>query len=387
MATVFVGGALANKYRNGGEAWVRLNWLLGLQRLGFKTIFVEQIRRETCVDAAGAVTKFEDCVNLAYFDEVVSRFGLSGSSALIYEDGERVHGLPRAELLDAASGADLLVNISGHVSWQPLMRLLRRKAYIDVDPGFTQLWHASGCAATRLQGHDLYFTVGGNIGTADCCIPTAGIRWRPMGRPVVLEQWPRSGASDPDRFTTVASWRGPYGPVHYNGRTFGLKVHQFRKFLELPERVPRTLEIALDIHPADFKDLESLRRHGWQIVDPRTAVPDPWKFRSYLQGAGAEFSVAQGIYVETASGWFSDRTACYLASGKPALVQETGFSRTYPAGEGLLTFRTLEEAAAAVERIAGDYDRHCHAARALAETCFDSDRVLGRFIEEVGVAP
>jgi hypothetical protein len=201
----------------------------------------------------------------------------------------------------------------------------------------------------------------------------------------VLDQWPFANGAEPPRFTTIATWRGPFGPVSHGGETFGLKVHEFRKMMELPERVPFKFEIALDIYPDDWKDLDALQSHGWQIVDPKRAVPDPDSFRRYVQGSGAEFSVAQGIYVDTDVGWFSDRTVRYLASGKPALVQDTGFSRNYPTGEGLVPFRTLEEAAAGADRIMGDYEQHCRAARALAEEYFDSDKVLERFLAEVGV--
>jgi hypothetical protein len=386
MTTIIVSGAIANKYRNGGEAWVRLSWALGLQRLGFRVYFVEQIGHAACVDATGASAAFEDCVNLAYFKQIIDQFGLSGSAALIYENGEQIHGMAYAELLEIAAAADLLVNISGHLCLEPLVRRLRRKAYVDLDPGFTQFWHAAGNAGARLAGHDFYFTVGENIGTPSCPIPTGDIRWRPTRQPVVLEHWPVSeGAAN--RFTSVASWRGPYGPVEHAGRTYGLKVHEWRKFVELPERAPQVFEIALDIHPADEKDMRLLRSHGWRIVAPRAIAPDPNAFRRYVQASGAEFSVAQGIYVETESGWFSDRTVRYLASGKPVLVQDTGFSRNLPTGQGLVSFRTLEQAIDGASRIARDYEEHCQAARGIAEMYFDSDLVLGRLIEEVGLAP
>jgi hypothetical protein len=387
MTTVVVSSVIANKPLNGGNAWVVLSWVLGLRELGFRVYFVEQIDRESCVDAAGAVTAFENCINLTYFKQATEQFGLAGSAALIYEGGEQVHGLTYAELLDIAEAADLLVNITGHLTLEPLMNRLRRKAYLDLDPGFTQFWHASGGAGPRLDGHDLYFTVGENIGTRSCPIPTSSVRWRPTRQPVVLEHWPVSREGDRGRFTTVATWRGPYGPVEYGGKTFGLKVHEFRKFIELPERVPHAFELALDIHPAEEKDLDLLDRHGWRLVDPKAAAPDPGAFRRYVQGSGAEFSVAQGVYVETGSGWFSDRTVRYLASGKPALVQDTGFGRNYPVDEGLVAFRTLGEAVAGAGRIGRDYEEHCRAARSLAEEYFDSDMVLGRFVEEAGVAP
>jgi len=373
MATVVVSGALANKPWNGGEAWVRLSWLLGFRKLGFDVHFVEEVRRP-----------FDDA-SLSWFKHVTEQFGLSGEASLIDDNGERLHGLACADLLDLAGDADLLVNISGHLASEPLFSRFRRKAYVDIDPGFTQIWHAAGNPGARLRGHDFYFTVGENIGTPGCSIPTGGIDWRPTRQPVVLEDWPVVPAGS--RFTTVASWRGPYGPIEHEGKVLGLKVHEFRKVVELPERCAQEFEIALSIHPADGKDLDLLRRHGWHIADPRIVAPDPLAFRHYVQSSRAEFSVAQGVYVETGSGWLSDRTVRYLVSGRPALVQDTGFRRNLPVGEGLVPFRTLEDAVAGAERIARDYESHRRAARALAEEFFDSDKVLGRLAEEVGIAP
>lgn len=385
--TVVVSGAIANKYRNGGAAWTRLSWVLGLKRLGFSVHFAEQIRRASCIDANGRAAAFQESANLAYFRDVTEAFGLGHSATLICEDGEETCGLTRRELLDLAESADVLINISGHLTWDAMKVRVRRKVYIDQDPGFTQFWQASGNPGARLHAHDFYFTVGENIGTPACRIPTCGIRWRPTRQPVVLEHWPPWRGPLCGRFTTVGSWRGPYGPVQYGGTRFRLKGHEFRKFIDLPERVPQTFEVALDIHPADEKDLAALCRHGWRVVDPKAAVPYPDAFRRYVQQSDVEFSVAQGIYVQTRSGWFSDRTARYLASGKPALVQETGFSRNYPVGEGLLAFRTLEEAVAGAHDIARRYDAHSRAARALAEAYFDSDNVLGRLMDEVGTPP
>lgn len=387
MTDVVVSGAIANKPFNGGEAWVRLSWILGLRKLGLRVHFVEQIARDACTDAEGNVVPFEASINLACFREVVRRLGEDGRAALVYAGGEQVHGATWPELLDLAGSAALLVNISGHLSLEPLLRRFRRRAYVDIDPGFTQFWHAEGEAGARVGGHDLYYTIGENIGTAGCPIPTGGIEWRPIRQPVVLEEWPVSPGGEPDRFTTIASWRGPFGPIEHEGRTYGLKVHEFRKLLELPARARGRFEIALDIHPADHRDRAALERHGWRLVDPYAASRDPDAFRRYVQGSGAEFSVAQGVYVATNSGWFSDRTVRYLASGKPALVQDTGFGRNLPVGEGLVPFRTLEEAAAGAERIARDYDAHCAAARSLAETAFASDRVLAPLLEDAGVAP
>jgi hypothetical protein len=386
MANVVVSGAIANKPRNGGEAWVRLSWILGLKKLGCAVNFIEQIAPENCVDEEWARTEFERSVNLQYFNAVVQEHGLAEAAALVYGNGEKTSGPAFAELLEVAEAADLLVNISGHLTLEPLLSRFPKKAYVDLDPGFTQLWHHAGTGGFRLGGHDHYFTCGENIGKEGSTIPTDGIRWRPLPPPVVLDEWPVAAAEDPRRFTTIGSLRGAYGPIEHEGATLGLKVHELRNFIEIPERAPRLgFEVALDAHPADSRDVDALRTHGWQLVDPRAVSADPASFRGYIQGSGAEFSVAQGVYVATDSGWFSDRTVKYLASGKPALVQETGFSRNYPVGEGLIGFRTIEEAVSGAERIADDYESHRQAARSLAEEHFDSDKVLGRFLEDVGV--
>ncbi len=386
MTAILVAGALANKPGNGGEAWVRLSWLAGLRRLGFDVCFVEQLAPGVCVGPEGTPAPFRGSRNLAYFRRVVERFGLTASSSLIYDDGAQVFGMTEGELLARAEAAVALINISGHLTDEPLLRRCKRKVYIDLDPGFTQYWHADG-RPLGLESHDHHFTVGENVGTTAFPIPTGGIRWRPIRQPVVLDDWPACHDGMPDRFSTVGTWRGPFGPVTHGERTFGLKVHEFRKFVELPLHAPGAFELALDIHPEDQDDRASLERHGWRLVNPGHVAGEPDAFRAYVQRSGAEFSVAQGIYVETASGWFSDRTVRYLASGKPALVQDTGFGRNLPTGEGLIAFTTMKEAVTGAEEIVTDYQRHSLAARRLAETYFDSDVVLTSLLETIGVTP
>jgi hypothetical protein len=383
MAVVLVSGALANKLHNGGAAWTRLSWALGLKALGVEVAFVEQIRADSCVDASGRPCTFEESANRHYFREVTEQFGLSDLATLTCDDGG-AYGLNASELDDLVRSAAALVNITGHWA-HPRMGLIPRRIYIDLDPAYTQFWHAAGNPGPRLGGHHFYYTVGENIGRPDCSIPTGGIPWRPIRQPLTLEHWPACAPGDTRPFSTIASWRGPYGPAEHAGNTYGLKAHEFRKFIDLPRRVERRFEIALDIDPADERDLVALRGHGWNVIDPGVVASGPLAFREYVQASGAEFSVAQGVYVETQSGWFSDRTVRYLASGRPALVQDTGFSRNYPVGEGLVAFRTMEEAIEGAERIARDYEEHGRAARAIAEAHFDSDRVLGRLIEETGL--
>jgi hypothetical protein len=271
--------------------------------------------------------------------------------------------------------------VSGNLRSAPVRERFRRAAYVDLDPGYTQIWAAQGLDP-GLAGHDAYFTVGLRVGASDCAIPTNGIRWRPLPPPVVLAEWSQTGSLESERFTTVASWRGGYGPVTFGGRTFGVKAHEFRKLASLPDHAPGDYELALDLHPADERDRSLLEEHGWRLVDPGAVAGTPAAFRRYVAGSCAEFSVAQGIYVETACGWFSDRSAKYLACGKPVLVQDTGVGRALPVGEGLVTFRTLDEAVAGAERILADPTAHRRAARSLAEEHLDAERVLGRFLSE-----
>jgi hypothetical protein len=354
--------------------------MLGLKRLGCDVWLVEQIAPETCVDETGAPADLERSVNRAYLAGVMSDFGLEGRWSLLSEDGEGSSGISPPELRAVCESADVLFNVSGHLTLEPYASAPRRKAYVDLDPGFTQIWHAQG-HPLGLESHDVYFTVGENIGRTSCSVPTGGIEWRSFRPPVVLEEWPRAEGGDHSRLTTIATWRSSYGALEHENRTLGLKLHEFRRFWDLPARAYQTLELALDIHPGDAADLEALRERGWRVVDPRERVADPRSFRAYIQGSGGEFSVAQGVYVETRTGWFSDRTALYLASGRPALVQDTGLSDNYPVGEGLLTFETPAEAEDGVRRLARDPKAHGEAARALAEESFDSDRVLADILD------
>jgi hypothetical protein len=376
MAVAVVAGALANKPHSGGEAWVRLSWVLGLRRLGWDVWFAERL--------AGG-----DAAAERYFEEVVSDFGLGERAILLGADGEALFGGGERELAALAADADVLFDISGHLGPGPILAAPRRRVYVDLDPGFTQAWHADPELEFDVGGYDHHLTVGQNIGRPECPVPGGGIEWVPTLPPVLLEEWePAPRPPGPLRFTTVATWRSPYGGLVIGGREMGLKHHQFRRFAELPEQAPAArFELALDIHAGDAADLELLRSHGWQVVDPREAAATPAAFRDYVRGSGAEFSVAQGVYVEAATGWFSDRTAAYLASGRPALVQGTGWQAPPADGAvkrpGLVAFNDVEEAVAGAEAIGGEWEERSRAGRELAERHLDSDRVLGRVLEIV----
>jgi hypothetical protein len=381
--TIIVAGALAQRPWHGGHTWVFLQYLLGFGRLGFEVAFVDRLEPGMCVDASGAPATFRDSHNLRYLDRVMERFGLAGRWSLLYDGGKEVAGIERQELIELAARSALLLNVMGYLDDEEVLAAAPLKAFLDIDPGFGQMWAELGLAST-FEGHDRHITVGGRIGAADCEIPTCGLDWLPTLPPVGLAEWPATPGGGA-RFTSVASWRGPFGPIEYRGRTYGLRVHELRRFAGLPVRTSASFELALDIDDADAADRQLLEGHGWVLVDPRAAASDPWRYRDYVQGSSGELMIAKNLYVDTHSGWFSDRSACYLASGRPVLAQDTGIGNLLPCGTGLLAFTDLDEAAAGAEEIVGDYERHSRAAREIAAEHLAADRVLGRLLDALGV--
>jgi hypothetical protein len=374
-------GAVAQKPNVGGLTWVFLQYLLGFRRLGYDVMFLDEVQPDTLVDSEGQPSSLEESVNLSYFREVMERFGLSDSFALITDGGTTI-GRSRREVTEHVKDSVCLVNVMGYLKDEEILASARRRVFLDIDPGLGQLWHELGLADS-FSGHDDFVTIGENIGKPDCPIPDCGLTWITTPQPVVLEHWPAHSQAN-GSFTTVASWRGPYGPIEYEGRTYGLRVHEFRKFIELPRLTDASFELALDIHPDEVKDLRLLAENEWSLVDPVTVAGDPFTYRDYVQRSRAEFMVAKSLYVEGNCAWFSDRSLCYLATGKPVLAQDTGFRSIYPTGEGLLAFSTTEEAAAGADAILSDYSRHARTARSIAEEYFDSDKVLTRLLEKLG---
>lgn len=322
---------------------------------------------------------------MRYLHDVMERFGLSDSYCLFDRASrEALGGISHAEALRRLRSAPLLLNVMGYLDDEELLAAAPFRVFLDIDPGFPQLWRELGLH-DAFAGHDAFVTVGGNMGRAGCTVPTCGLSWITTRPPVVLEHWPVADSPPARRFTSVGAWRGPYGPIEHDGRLYGLRVHEFRRFAGLPGLVAADFELALDIDPAEERDLDLLRTHGWHLVDPASVACTPASYREYIAGSTAELMVAKGMYVESGSGWFSDRSACYLASGRPALVQDTGLAGLYPVGEGLLAFGTLDDAVAGAEEIVAHYQRHAQAARAIAEELFDSDRVLGTLLAALGV--
>jgi Glycosyl transferases group 1 len=380
--SIVIAGSIAAKPRHGGHTWVFLQYLLGFRRLGWDVFFLDQLDPDGCADMAGQPCSLEESHNLATLRGVMRRFGLGESWALLADRGRRIIGCSGAGLRERLGRADVLLNVMGFLRDEDLLRCVRRRVFLDIDPGFPQMWKQLGLADS-FAGHDHFVTIGLNVGRSDCAIPTCGLDWVTTAQPVVLEHWPLAPAPVGAPFTSVASWRGAYGPIEYGGRVYGLRAHELRRFARIPTTVDVPFQLALDIHPADSKDRGLLEENGWSIVPPTQVAGDPWTYQQFIRNSRAEFMIAKNMYVQARSGWFSDRSICYLASGRPVVAQDTGLRDHFPSGEGLVLFSDPDEAADAVRRVTRDYDTHARAARALAESHSDSDKVLTRLIERL----
>ena len=368
--SILIGAALAHRAGYGGHAWALLQYVLGFRALGVDVTVVDRLEPGMVDDETAA---------LGYLQTLLA--GDAIPYCVLGADGRSLAGLSREELLERARVARILLNVMGFVRDPELLAASRRRVFLDIDPGFGQVWRELGLADV-FEGHDDFVTVGLNVGSEGCGVPTCGLRWLTIPHPVVLERCPvvEGGGG----FTSVGSWRGPYDRLEYRGRSLGQRAHEFRRFAALPSRVEAPFRVALEIDESDEADRALLRDNGWQLADPQQVAGSPAAYLRFVQGSLAELTVAKGIYVELQSGWLGDRTACYLASGKPALVQDTGLAAHYPLGEGLLAFSSFDEAVDGARRILDEYPVHAGAARRLAETEFDSRLVLPRLLEELG---
>jgi glycosyltransferase involved in cell wall biosynthesis len=379
MATLIVVEDLAAyaTLGRGGQTMFLLQYLRGLERLGHRVLFVE-FRQKEPTETRPAV--------LRYFHESVTTWWHPEWAALIIESPlKSLYGLDVQQVARIADEADALITLSAHYRAEPfpLIGEVRPRILVESDPGYTHLWAVEEDSPVKVFGeHDYYFTVGRNIGTPRCSVPTGGINWRHTWNPVVLEMWSAERPVTRNRFTTIADWRG-FGYLEFEGAILGPKAEEFRKFIDLPSLAGETLEIAIRIDPDD-PDVTYLTEHGWTL-ESTEVVANPGLYRDYVAGSLAEFSCAKGGYVGTHCGWFSDRSSFYLAAGRPVVVQDTGFEDLIPTGQGLFSVRKPEEAAEAIKEIRRDYGRHAAAARALAREHFDSDRILGRLLAESGI--
>jgi len=369
---------LIGQYPLGGVTWDYLQYVLGLARLGHDVYYLEETGGWPYNPRQGGLAPTCD-FNIEYVAGVMERFGLEDRWALSVPRPPYWFGLPDMERCQVVRSADLLINVSGSLGYPERYRDARRMAYIDSDPVFTQLklakWQDRFHDIMNL--HDVHFSFGERFSDR---IPPTAYDWRPTRQPIVLSEW-RHAAPRRDVLTTVMNWTS-YKPIEYQGRTYGQKDVEFRRFLDLPRLVgSAVLEIAVAPGKTRPPPRSLLAEKGWHVVDPQQVCPDLDGYRRYIQGSMAEWSVAKNGYVQGRPGWFSCRSACYLAAGRPVIVQDTGLAGLFPVGEGILTFDGPQEAARAIRDVQQRYGVHAEAAAAIAEDHFDSDKVLTALIE------
>jgi hypothetical protein len=377
---IVIGVGIASYPRHAaGNTWAFLNWVLAFRDAGWDVWMVESLDGAKCEDADGRPHPALDSENVAHWNRVVDEFGL-GDRATLLIDG---HAPSRDALRAFAADAEFFFNISGHFHDAELLRAPRRRVYVDLDPAFTQIWAEIYSVDMHLDGHDLFFSVGRRLGRPDCRAPLAGRTWRPLGVPIALEHFTRPDVEQPgDVWTTFTHWYG-YPPVVYQGEWYSNKSVEFDRLVALPRRTRETLEIATNLTPGD-PNIVTFTGGGWRLIDAGP-LNSPWqRYRDYASRSRGEFCVAKNGYVLSRCGWFSDRSAMYLALGRPVVLQETGWSEFYPAGEGLLAFTNEDEAVAALEKVGADPVRHARAARRIAETHCAGPLVVEDFLKHAG---
>ncbi len=302
-------------------------------------------------------------------------FGLEDRWCYLAEDGT-ARGMSRAQLTDACRESDIYFNLS-NINWIPELDLCRRRVLVDTDPVFTQIG-AFGMDVP-FSRYDTLFTYGENVHRSGCEMPTGDARWLPTRQPVVLDLWPVTAGDTAQPLSAVMNWTSYSADTYNEDWIYGQKDREFKPYFSLPRETSERMRIALHA-PVPVQQL--LAENGWELDDPLQVTRDPYSYQEYIRGSRAEFGVAKHGYVSTRCGWFSDRSSAYLAMGRPVVIQDTGFSDFLPCGEGLLAYRTKEEAIAAIRRLRDDYSDHCRAARKLVEEHFDSARVLTRLLED-----
>ncbi len=368
-----------------GIAWQAMHYLLGLQRLGWEVWYIEDGGANPYDPRISSVAMGCE-YNVAYLRRVMERYGLGGRWAYWDAIHDLHHGLPRERVRALYAEADALINLCGATRLRDEHMACPVRIMIDTDPIYEQIKYALADPAARayLGAHTHFFTYGENLGAADCPIPLSGLPWRPTRPPVEPGLWPP--ANDvPACFTTIATWENKGKDIDFAGSRYVWSKHaNFLRFLDLPRRRPATcFEIAMQ--PPDEAVRLTVESGGWHIADPLPISADMARYADFIAGSRGEFTVAKDIYVRPNSGWFSDRSACYLAAGRPVVTMRTGFSKFYPVGRGLFEYATADEAVAAIDAVAADYRLHSRAARALAVEYFAADRVLGALLAAAGL--
>ncbi|HZS82430.1 MAG TPA: hypothetical protein VFA50_06145 [Stellaceae bacterium] len=368
----------------GGIAWQAMHYLLGLERLGYEAWYIEDGGANPYDPHANSVVM--DCAyNVAYVQRMMEAHGLGGRWAYWDAINDVYHGLSREAVRRLYRESDALINLCGATRLRDEHMACPIRIMVDTDPVYEQIKYAKADPAARdyLQAHTHFFTYGENIGSGDCPVPLSGIDWRPTRPPVIPELWPVDDRRPPC-FTTIATWENKGKNIDFAGTSYLWSKHvNFLRFLDLPRRAEGCFTMAM--LPPDGTVEAELRAKGWRLVDPRPVSAGMAPYAEFIRDSRGEFTVAKDIYVRPNSGWFSDRSVCYLASGRPVVTMRTGFDRLFPVGEGLFQFSTMEEAVAAIAAIDRDYARHSRAARGLAVEFFSSERVLARLMAESGL--
>jgi hypothetical protein len=383
---IIVSGAIGRSYV-GGQAWVYMQYLAGLSALGHDVYYLEDCGSESWVynwEKERLTTSLNDPA--AYVRRCLRLIGFE--KRWIYRAGDHSRGMALDHFREICGQADLLlVRATPLTTWRKEYDLPRRRAFIDVDPGFTQialLQHEGSGGKSELadtvERCETLFTVGQRIGDPDCPVPTDithphGKKWLKTLPPVSLPQWPVSCEKAATHFTSIIRWRG-FHDASYNGVNYGQRDREFPRFIDLPHRTRQPFRIAVL-----GADMEALQHHGWDAVSGEVESLTPEQYQAFVGRSRAEFGVAKHLYVEMRTGWFSDRSVCYLASGRPVLVQSTDVQGYLPVGEGVVTFRTPDEALDGIDRINSAYESHRRAARRIAEEHFAAERVLPPLLE------
>jgi hypothetical protein len=363
---------IIGRYPLGGVTWCSLMYLLGLRALGHDVFYVEDTG-ECIYDPEQNTRSVDPGYGLKHIDDALRPHGLGEAWSFVNYDGS-YHGATRERVADFAASADLFINLSGGTwFWRDEYVRIPRRIFIDSDPAFTQLAIAKNepWYVEFFRGFDCLFTFGSNIGTAVCAVPTGEFTWHKTWQPVVTSLWETELPPRRDRYTSVMSWT-----IESFADVGGNKDVEFLRFLDLPSRAGRRFELAVN------GPQQLLEQHGWSTLPAMGISRTPEQYREFIQSSRGEFGVAKHTYVWTRCGWFSDRTECYLAAGRPAIVQDTAWTRHLPAGEGLLAFSTPDEAADAIARVDADYAHHASRAREIAHDYFDASRVLTSLIEK-----
>lgn len=362
-----------------GLGWYWLNWVLGFRQAGWDVWMVEAIASSSCIDSEWQPCPVECSANLFAWNRIVAQFGLEGRATLLVDDS--------APDLDAlrtfSSEAEIFLNLSGHFREGVITFPRACRVYLDADPAFTQVWAEQYQCDMNFANHDRYVSVGQRMGEPGTFAPTCGIDWIPTFPPVVLKYWPTSPQESFQKFSTVAHWEG-YKSSEWQGRWFHGKSEQFQTMISLPGMVSQPLEVATQIE-AHAAELEPYRKAGWQFADAAVVCGDLISYEGYLRESSAEFSVAKGGYVLSQTGWFSDRSVCYAALGRPLVLEDTGVGDRLPGDSGVYFFRTPDEAAAACERVISDFANQQILIRRIAEDVFSSDVVIRRLLSRLGV--